>query len=104
MNVLGTILEAKSKYHDDKDLEYLGREMFRMYAEKGFPPDMFLDLLSKRQPLDMLAKVFLVSEYQFAFLEHRRMSGIEDKRVDDIRKKNVENIKRLIETGELGIY
>src|SRR5690349_10294374 len=85
---LPVLLEALAKYKANKQLKTLGAEMFRMYTEMGFPPDMFLEEVGKRQELDLLAKVFVVSEYQTAFLEHRRKSGIDEKRIDAIRRKN----------------
>lgn len=45
-----------------------------------------------------------MSKYQTAFLEHRRKSGVQEKRVDAIRRRNREDIGRLIKTGELGVY
>lgn len=102
--VLPILLDALVKYKGNESLQNLGKEMFRMYTEMGFPPDMFLSELGKRQELDMLAKVFIVSEYQTAFLEHRRKSGVEEKRIDTIRDRNRKDLERLIETGELGVY
>lgn len=100
---LGVLIEANATHKDDKYLNKLAQEMFRMYAEMGFPPDMFLDQVSK-QGINKLQKIYLVSQYQTLLLEHRRKSGIEEKNIDRIRKKNKVDIERLIETGETGIY
>ena len=104
MSVLGTLLKAQTKYRDNQELNLLAETMFKMFAEGGFPPDMFLEEVGKRQKLTKLQKVYIVSAYQALFLEHRRKSGIEEKNVDRHRKKNLEDITRLIETGETGIY
>lgn len=103
-NVLGILLESTAKYKDNPRFVSLGKKMFDMYTSGGFPPDMFLDELSKRTDLDLLAKVFITSEYQTHYLSHRRLSGIQEKNLDKIRRKNREDIQHLIETGELGIY
>lgn len=104
MSVLRILLEALAKYKNDEQLNNYGQEMFRMATEMGFPPDMFLSELSKRIKLTKLQKVYIVSTYQTLSLEHRRKSGIEEKNIDRIRKKNREDITRLIEKGETGIY
>ena len=100
----GHILESHAKYSNDDYMQFLGKEMFRMYTEMGLPPDMFISEIKKKVHLDQLAVIFIVSTYQGLFLEHRRMSGIDDKRVNKIQRKNNEDIIRLIKTGELGVY
>lgn len=103
-SVLSALLKAQLLYTDDERMNWLGKIMFTMYTDKGFPPDMFLDELAKWQELDLLAKIYIVSVYQTLFLEHRRKSGIQDKSLEKIRKRNVADLDRLIRTGELGIY
>lgn len=98
------LLEAIVKYKDDEDLLTLATQMFTMYTQNGFPPDIFMEEVEKRRKLTLLQKVFIVSTYQTMFLEHRRKSGIEEHNINKIRKKNREDIERLIETGETGIY
>lgn len=102
--VLGTLLEAKTRYGSDERLTELGKEMFRMYTEMGFPPDMFLDELGKRMTLDKLQMVYVVSVYQIAFLEHKRLAGATPKNIEKTRRRNREEIKRVIVTGEVGAY
>lgn len=104
MSVLGELIEATTTYGDDGQLADIGHEMFRMYTEGGFPPDMFLSELGKRMELPLLAKIYVTSVYQTDFLEHRRLSGIQAQRLEKLRKRNREDIERLIKTGELGIY
>jgi len=101
---LRTLAEASIKYSSDQAMIGYGNKMFELYTAHGLPPDMFLDELNKRTPLDLLAKVFIVSEYHTQFLEHKRLSGIEDKRIDKVRRRNRDEILALIRTGELGRY
>lgn len=101
---LPELIEAMTIYSDNEQMTHYGNEMFRMYTEGGFPPDMFLDELGSRIDLSLLAKVYILFVYQKAFLDHRRKSGIDEKRVENIRRRNREDIIRLIEKGEIGVY
>lgn len=103
-SLLGTLLTAQVTYKDDERLTTLGYEMFRMYTEMGFPPDMFMSELEKRMKLPLLAKVYITSIYQANFLEHRRKSGIEEKNIEKLRGNNREDIQRLITKGEIEVY
>lgn len=103
-SAFSTLLDAQALHSANERLNHLGQEMFRMYTEGGFPPDMFLDELEKRIKLPLTAKIYIVSVYQTMFLDHRRKSGIREKNLDKLRRRNREDIERLIETGELGIY
>ena len=103
-NVLGTLAEATVTYHDSKELRQLAHDMFTLYTEDGLPPDMFISEFQKRQELPKLAWVFVISEYQRLFLEHRRQSGLNEKRLEPIRRRNREDIERYITKGELGVY
>lgn len=101
---LSELLEAMMTYKNNKQMTKFGEEMFRMYTEMGYPPDMFMSEIEKRKKLPLLAKVYITSIYQSAFLEHKRKSGIDEKRVGGIRRRNREDVVRLIKTGELGVY
>lgn len=103
MGVLEALTEAYIRY-DKTDLKDLGFKMSTMHTDRGFPPSMFLAQLEKQIELPILAKVFICSEYQTHYLEHRRKAGIQEKNVDKIRKKNVQDIEKLIKTGEFGDY
>ena len=103
-DVLKTIMEAQLKHKDNKRLVEIAKKMFSMYTDMGFPPDMFLNEMDKQAHLQQSKKIFIVSEYQALFLEHRRKSGVQDKNIDKIRRKNREDMERFIETGELSIY
>lgn len=101
---LPMLIKAHATHRGDPNLEYLSKKMFDMYTAGGFPPDMFIDRMKVAWGLTDLEIVYVVSIYQTLFLEHRRKSGINDKRIDAIRRRNREDIERLIDTGELGIY
>lgn len=102
--VLMQILLAEGKHKGDSRLVGIADKMFHMYADMGFPPDMFLAEIDKTTELSESEKIFIVSRYQGLFLEHRRKSGIQEKNLDKIRRKNREDMERFIESGELSIY
>jgi len=103
-NILGILLDSQTEHSKSELLNGLADTMFNMYTQYGFPPDMFMAELCKRTKLDKLQKVYLVSQYFTLFLEHRRLSGIDEKNVDKIRKSNRYNIENFIKTGEVGVY
>lgn len=49
-------------------------------------------------------KVYIVSEYQTRFLQHRKLAGLSGENLDKARRHNREVINRFINTGELGVY
>jgi hypothetical protein len=97
-------MDAMLKHHYNHWFTDMGHEMFRMYTEMGFPPDMFLDKLAETAELDLLAKVYIVSVYQSDFIAHKRLAGASEANIAKARRTNVEMTERLIKTGELGIY
>jgi len=104
VNVLGELLEVKSKFRSRHDLLDYGKSMFDMYTSGGFPPDMFLDELTERVKLTKEEQLFIIAHYQDLFMEHRHKSGIGGKSLAKVRKTNLDNITRFIKTGETGIY
>lgn len=104
MTILAEIMQARVKYQDNPRLLKIGKMMFDMYTQNGFPPDMFFDEYEKVEKLNKDEKIFIITEYQTLFLEHRRQSGIEEKNVGKVRKNNLEAITRFINTGEVGVY
>ncbi len=74
--VLGKLMVAMAKHRDDEKLRALGQQMFDMYTAEGYPPDLFLDEMKKHLHLNDTEAIFIVSEYQTRFLEHRRKSGM----------------------------
>lgn len=104
MNPHHTIIDAYAYHNGDPRLDFYAQNMFDLYASFGLPPDMFLKNLAELVDLTDLAKVYIVSQFQHRFLEHRRKSGVQDKNLAKLRRRNLEDITRLIQTGELGVY
>lgn len=104
--VLAVLTDSCIKFRDNDHLKELGKHMFTFHTQHGFPPDFFFDALSERKGIDLTIeqKVFVTSEYQERFIEHRRLAGVEEKNLEKARLRNREVIERLINTGELGIY
>lgn len=99
------LIYSVARHKGNKQLTCLAQQMFRMYTEQGFPPDMFLDQLRNSTKANIESElIFIVSEYMTLFLEHRRRAGIADKRVEEARGRNRREIARFISTGELGAY
>lgn len=103
MSALAALLQAHVEY-GKSNLREMGLAMFTMYTQNGLPPDIFLDELEKKTPLPLLAKVFIVSEYQSRVMEHKRLAGATDKNIDRTRQKNLRDMEHLVKTGELGTY
>lgn len=82
----------------------MGKEMARFKNELGFPPDMFLDKLSKTHYLDVDDKLWIASSYCDEMIQHKRASGAGEKALDRTRKQNQVILQRLLDTGEMGIY
>lgn len=102
--IAGAVIEAHAHHQDNKALVHLGHEMFRMYTEMGFPPDMFVDELKKRFELPQSALIYLITIYQNKFIEHRRKAGAEGKNLDKARAANRRVMAQFIKSGELGVY
>lgn len=103
-NPRGLLIEAVARYREDKQLNSLGKEMFRFKSELGFPPDMFLDELAKRQGLDRLQKIYVLNVYFEQLIEHKRLSAAQEKALERTRRHNKEHIVTFIKTGEVGVY
>lgn len=105
-DVLVRVVEARTKFgsREQAKLDQLANSMFVMYTQNGFPPDMFLDKLSKLIPLNEDQKLFIISKYQDKLIEHKRLSGIEEKNLDKVRKGNIRILESFLKTGESGIY
>lgn len=104
MNAHTTLMAAHLAHSESKQLNDIAQWMFEMWTQNGFPPDMFLDELDKRFKLPKSAKIYVVSEYQTKFMEHKRLAGATEKNLEKQRRKNKEDIERLINSGETGIY
>lgn len=104
MTAIEALVKAKISYGRDKQLTDLGHEMFRMYSEMGFPPDMFMDEVRKRMNLNVLQTVYLVSVYHADLLHHKRLAGATDKNIDNTRRRNRDEIDRLLTSNEIGVY
>lgn len=100
----GLIVMNQFKHSKDIELNRLGGEMFRMFTEMGFPPDMFLDELAKRRKLTTSQRAFIVHVYCGKLIEHKRLSGAEEKSLDKQRKRNIELVYNVLKGKEMGIY
>lgn len=102
--VLTALLKANTQHGNDKRLEQLGQQMFTLYAQDGYPPDMFIKEVAKTFELTLSAKVFITQKFCVHFLEHRRLAGMQEKNLAKLQRRNREHIARLLKTGEIGIY
>ncbi len=104
--LLGDVLELTVSLSQEETTEgkRLGKAMFTMYTQNGFPPDMFFDQLEARTVLPKAMKLAMLNEYQRLFLEHRRKAGISEDRVEKIRDQNRKILADFMRTGEVGVY
>jgi hypothetical protein len=91
-------------YFNRIDLEDLGKEMFRMFTEQGFPPDNFLSELEKYYKFTNEEKVYILYNYNNYFTQHKIKSGIGEKRFKDLQDFNRGILIKVYKTGEAGIY
>lgn len=98
------LIGALATYRDDKQLNYLGKEMFRFKSELGFPPDMFLSKLATELRLDKSQQIYVLHVFFEEFIAHKRNSAAQDKALERTRRQNRERILMFIKTGEVGIY
>lgn len=101
---LEALIQAYVAHSGNEELTRIGAEMFRLYTEMGFPPDMFLDKLKELRTFETLELVYVVSVYQTQFLNHKRLAGASEKNLDKTRRRNIEEIERLLTRGEIGAY
>jgi len=99
---LSIILECLFKTAQKKDfLDNLGKEMFRLFTECGFPPECFLDEIHKRLKLSKEEKVVILFIYQGLFIDHQLKAGMNEKNLKKHQETNKKQIVQLFEKGEL---
>lgn len=89
-------------------LDRYGEMMFNLFTVHGLPPDIFLKNIAssdfRREDLTLDEMVYIVTVYQTLALEHRRKSGLNESRLKTIQRQYKDELKHLIEHGELGVY
>lgn len=98
----GRLLVAYSKR--SPQLDRLAEQMFIFSTQHGLPPDMFLSKIDGQQLLDLDEKTYIVSEYLSKVLEHKRLSGIEEKNLNKVRRNNKNIMMKVIQGKEIGLF
>jgi hypothetical protein len=92
------------KIKNNLEWERAGKDMFELYTEFGYPPDMFLQDVFKTIPMSDDDKLATMISYQNKMAEHKIKSGITDKRLEELQKRNLRELHKFIEKGEINIY
>ena len=84
------------------EISKFGELMFRMFSEKGLPPEITMDYLKEKRQFtnEETAQVFVA--YQKLFTEHQLKSGVkfDGRNHDKIRERNKQMIKNILEGND----
>lgn len=99
--VLSYLIENKLKYINiEKEINEFGDKMFIFATEKGLPPEMFIDEITKKINFNKEIIFLIISRYFDNYILHKRKSGALEK---NIKKQQLFVNKKLlhfIKSGE----
>lgn len=99
MTALPELLKSKVQPYSNK-LQQIGIEVGNLYSDHGLPIDMALD----RLPHTKEQKISILDGACQWLIEHKRLSGANEKSVDRQRKANRQMVEDFIYKGEVGVY